>query len=38
MCDSSFGVWKNTLSVCLLIFSCIFVLKILKKKIGCCQV
>jgi len=32
MCDSSLGVWKNTLSVCLFIFSCLFVLKTLKKK------
>jgi hypothetical protein len=32
MCDSSLGVWKNTLSVCLFIFSCLFVFKILQKK------
>jgi hypothetical protein len=33
MCDSSFGVWKNTLFICLFIFSCLFVLKIGHKKI-----
>jgi hypothetical protein len=42
MCNSSLGVWKNTclfvclfiFSVCLVIFSCLFVLKKKKKLLS----
>jgi uncharacterized membrane protein YczE len=33
MCNSSLGVWKNTLSICL--FVCLFVFLFKKKKIVC---
>jgi hypothetical protein len=39
MCDSSLGVWKHNLSVCLFIFICLFYYskKIIKNKIvRCC--
>jgi hypothetical protein len=32
MCNSSLRVWKNTMFICLFIFSCLFILNILKKK------